>query len=78
MKFIVKVEGIKKKQQLFKTHDFIVSLNAQLDDTDSLLDVAKGVIESNMKTTNKAVLMGFGYTQQGNLETLPKFVKEIV
>lgn len=77
MKFIVKVEGIKKKQQTNKTHDFIVALEAKINDSDRLMEVAKGLIETNMKTVNRAVLMGFGKNQQGMFENLPAIIKEI-
>lgn len=56
-KVIVQVEGIKRKEKVTKIHSFTLSQGVSSYDLNDLEDRARDMVESNMKTSNKAVLM---------------------
>lgn len=77
IKLILKVEGVKRKQQLTKVHNFSLGFTSNTD-KEALKSLGRATIESNMKTSNKAVLMGFRANVNGNgFETVPSIQVEV-
>lgn len=79
-KIIVKTMGIKRKEQKVKSHDLRLGYSFKIDE-DDIKSRAKDLLATNMKTSNKAVIMAFkAYTNDEGevVEKLPSYSWEIL